>query len=322
MTITPQDIIDKEFRVKFRGFDMVEVDTFLEDVAEIFFKLTEENTLLNEKIAALQKDIGSGSKVVSQGQLELPAELSNFLEELKQDTAVLSAELVAIKQDHSAIASLEKNMKGAIASLMKAGPVKLSQEPPDIPADLASTLEEFRQERALMGEELAALKQELGSIGQIRNEIKDEMQELLKSHFDSLEAKLSQSATVAKPKPKTKPPAKKKETLVAAIIKEAEDEDTRLPDFEEQGDTAYEGGLDFSSEEDILDEDKLRDVFQSVLDDSVSDTDDNRDGDDSSSDLLFLEDSIIEDEHEPEVTFSLDEETVDSKPAKKKKKKK
>ena len=34
MKITPQDIIDREFKVKFRGFDMTEVDTFLEEVAD------------------------------------------------------------------------------------------------------------------------------------------------------------------------------------------------------------------------------------------------------------------------------------------------
>ncbi|MFC1827821.1 DivIVA domain-containing protein, partial [Thermodesulfobacteriota bacterium] len=38
MKITLQDIIEKEFRVKFRGFDIVEVDTFLEEVAENFFQ--------------------------------------------------------------------------------------------------------------------------------------------------------------------------------------------------------------------------------------------------------------------------------------------
>ena len=31
MKMTPQDIIDKEFRTKFRGFDMAEVDIFLEE---------------------------------------------------------------------------------------------------------------------------------------------------------------------------------------------------------------------------------------------------------------------------------------------------
>jgi hypothetical protein len=72
--------------------------------------------------------------------------------------------------------------------------------------------------------------------------------------------------------------------------------------------------LEFISEDDILDVDKLRDVFQSVLNSSISDTTDSRDDDDTSADLLFLEDvSLIEDEHEPEVTFSLEEESADIK---------
>jgi cell division initiation protein len=99
MKITPQDIIDKEFRVKFRGFDMAEVDTFLEEVAVNFFKLTEENTRLNEKVLALQEDLESGDRVASQSQMELPPELGNFLEELKQDTAAISGELVTLKKD-------------------------------------------------------------------------------------------------------------------------------------------------------------------------------------------------------------------------------
>ena len=69
MEITPQDIIDKEFRVKFRGFDMAEVDAFLEEVAESFFKLTEENTLLNEKVLALQEDLETVDSMAPQGQV-------------------------------------------------------------------------------------------------------------------------------------------------------------------------------------------------------------------------------------------------------------
>ena len=325
MKITPQDIIDKEFRVKFRGFDMVEVDTFLEEVAESFFKLNEENTRLNEKIITLQEDTGAVLKEPPQGLMELPAELSNFLEELKQDTAAINAELVALKQDRSAVASLEKNLKGAISSLMNASSAASAAGQGEIPPGLAENMEEFQRETKLIGEELAALKQELGSIGQMRQEIKGELQELLKSHFDDLEAKLSEAApaaTAPKPKPKAEPPAEKKEKLVAAIIKEAEDaemsEDTRLPDFAEQAEVSDDVGLDFLSEDDILDVDKLRGVFQSVLDDSISDEPDSRaDADDSGGDLLFFEDSPIADEHEPEVTFSLDEEDTATKPQKK-----
>ena len=375
MKMTPQDIIDKEFRTKFRGFDMAEVDIFLEEVAENFFKLTEENTLLNEKVLTLQENMASGGRISAPGPVEFPAELGNFLEELKQDTAAISAELASLKQDRSVFISLEKNIKEAVASLQKSASTALSQGqqvelPTDLesvfeefkkgsgainaelaalkedhqalnslkkslesiissakeagPAstqqsladsgDLAKTLDEFRKGIETMGAELAALKKEVGSIQQVRKEIKGELQELLKSYFEDLDTKLSKAAaekTPAAPKPKTAPEKKKKQMLAAIIEEdpEGQKEDTRLPDYEEQDETRDDdGALEFLSEDDILDVDKLRDVFQSVLDDSVSDSHNSRDDDDdSSADLLFLEDVEMEDEHEPEVTFSLDE---------------
>ena len=378
MNITPQDIIDKEFRVKFRGFDMVEVDTFLEEVAEIFFKLNEENTRLNEKVLTLQENMDSGDMIAPQGQMELPAELGNFLEELKQDTAAISAELVSLKQDRSLFVSLEKNIKEAVASLQKATSIIPTQSQTELPADLSSimeefkkgseainaelvalkedrhaldslkkslgevissakeagpamtpqiqaesgnlakTLDEFRQGTETMGAELASLKEEVGSIQQIREEIKGELKELFKSYFDDLDAKLSQAtpaAISADPKPEAATAGVKKKPLPAAIIKEKPDdlpEDTRLPDFAEQDET-FDDDLEFLTEDDLLDVDKLRGIFQSALDGSTSDTPNSREDDGLSADLLFLEDDIMEDEHEPKVTFSLDEENVDKK---------
>lgn len=379
MKITPQDIIDKEFRVKFRGFDMVEVDTFLEEVAEIFFKLNEENTRLNETVLTLQENMNSGGMIAPQGQMELPAELGNFLEELKQDTAAISAELVSLKQDRSTFVSLEKNIKEAVASLQKATSIIPTQSQTELPADLSSIMEEFkkgseainaelvalkedrhaldslkkslgevissakeagpamtpqiqaesgnlaknldefRQGTETMGAELASLKEEVGSIQQIREEIKGELKELFKSYFDDLDAKLSQAtpaAISAEPKPEAATAGVKKKPLPAAIIKEKPDdlpEDTRLPDFAEQDET-FDDDLEFLTEDDLLDVDKLRGIFQSALDGSTSDTPNSREDDDGlSADLLFLEDDIMEDEHEPKVTFSLDEENVDKK---------
>jgi cell division initiation protein len=44
--ISPQDIKQKQFKVKFRGFDMADVDSFLEEITE------QMETLLREKEAA------------------------------------------------------------------------------------------------------------------------------------------------------------------------------------------------------------------------------------------------------------------------------
>ena len=55
MRITPMDIRQQQFRVRFRGFDRQEVDTFLADVAEDYERLVKENALLKEQLAALEE---------------------------------------------------------------------------------------------------------------------------------------------------------------------------------------------------------------------------------------------------------------------------
>jgi len=49
MKITPLDIQQQQFRVKFRGFDMVEVDNFLDAVANEWEELLRENNRLKEE---------------------------------------------------------------------------------------------------------------------------------------------------------------------------------------------------------------------------------------------------------------------------------
>ena len=111
-------------------------------------------------------------------------------------------------------------------------------------------------------------------------------------------------------------PAKKETLLAAEVIEEPEghQEEAALPNYRPDEDEAEEEGeLEFLSEDDILDVDKLRNIFQSVLDEGISEGYESRDGDEASADLLFLEDELIEDDHEPKVTFSLEESATASK---------
>ena len=375
--ITPQDIIDKEFRVKFRGFDMAEVDSFLEEVAESFFRLTEENTLLNEKVLELQQDLQTLGNTNHQGMVELPAELSSILEDLKQDTATTNAELAALKQERQTFDSLREKLEKAISALHETGAEMVSrpqvefpadladslerfklnseaiaaelaalkedrqnfasmgnsfeevvhaareaaasmasgQEQAALPADLGKTLAEFKQGSDSIGAELAALKQEVGVLAGMRQEIKKELQELLATHLDGITAKISAHSTIATPATPqptgASPTPEQKETLLAATIVEEPEgrkEETSLPDYRAEDDDVSAGDdLEFLSEDDILDVDKLRDIFQSVLDEGLSDAHEGREGDDVTADLLFLEDDLTDDDHEPEVTFSLDD---------------
>ena len=56
MRITPMDIRQQQFTVRmFRGFDVQEVDTFLEDLAADYEALLKENSLLKEQLQALEE---------------------------------------------------------------------------------------------------------------------------------------------------------------------------------------------------------------------------------------------------------------------------
>lgn len=56
MRITPMDIRQQQFTVRmFRGFDVQEVDTFLDDLAADYETLLKENALLKEQLQALEE---------------------------------------------------------------------------------------------------------------------------------------------------------------------------------------------------------------------------------------------------------------------------
>lgn len=57
MPLTPQDIIQREFREALRGYNQSDVDLFLDEVAEEFARLLEENQRAKTKVAALQQEI-------------------------------------------------------------------------------------------------------------------------------------------------------------------------------------------------------------------------------------------------------------------------
>lgn len=92
MRTTPLDIQQQQFNIRFRGFDVREVDRFLEQIADSFELLQRENENLNDKIRRL--------KLESQGYREREETFKRamlnsqkVLEQMK-DNASKSAELV------------------------------------------------------------------------------------------------------------------------------------------------------------------------------------------------------------------------------------
>jgi cell division initiation protein len=112
MKITPLDIQQKQFRVKFRGFDIEEVDSFLEAVRDEFEELLRENSRLKEEIHKMENHL--------RGYRETEAVLKNTLmttqqmiEELKSN-ANREAELIIKEAELKAEQILEKAQAKAV----------------------------------------------------------------------------------------------------------------------------------------------------------------------------------------------------------------
>lgn len=65
MGITPNEISNKEFKKGFRGYDMDEVDDFLEQIVDDYEKVYKENINLKERITSLTEKIEHYSNMES-----------------------------------------------------------------------------------------------------------------------------------------------------------------------------------------------------------------------------------------------------------------
>ncbi|OGQ88665.1 MAG: hypothetical protein A2512_03390 [Deltaproteobacteria bacterium RIFOXYD12_FULL_56_24] len=59
MILTAQDIQSQQFHVRFRGFDVEEVDDFLEKIAALFQSVSEENQKLKGRLEIMKKELAT-----------------------------------------------------------------------------------------------------------------------------------------------------------------------------------------------------------------------------------------------------------------------
>lgn len=96
--LTAQDIQSQQFHVRFRGFDVEEVDDFLERVAESVLALSEENKRLKERLDEMER------------------ELATFQNQQKTfQNAILSAQHIAEEMQEKTRQELEKERAKAKA---------------------------------------------------------------------------------------------------------------------------------------------------------------------------------------------------------------
>jgi DivIVA domain-containing protein len=65
MSLRPQDIVQKEFREAFRGYNQADVDLFLDQVTQEITRLNEENERLRSRVETLQRELDRGGAEAS-----------------------------------------------------------------------------------------------------------------------------------------------------------------------------------------------------------------------------------------------------------------
>ena len=158
MTLTPQDIQTQQFHVRFRGFDVDEVDSFLEKVAEVLLALSEENKLLTAKIEEMTKEVVTyhtqektfqnailsaqniADEMKEKSRHEAEVMLAKALEDAKQIREEASAETEKLKQEIDQLNELKNKIKGDMRQLLQGYLERIEQEPEAV-ASASPTLE-------------------------------------------------------------------------------------------------------------------------------------------------------------------------------------
>ena len=106
MKITPLDIQQQKFKIRFRGFDPQEVDLFLEQIADAFESLLKENEKLQEEILRLENE-SQGYKKREETFKRALLNSQKVLEQMKEN-AQKSSELIIAEAEVKAEKILNK----------------------------------------------------------------------------------------------------------------------------------------------------------------------------------------------------------------------
>ena len=166
MTLTPQDIQTQQFHVRFRGFDVDEVDSFLERVAEQLLALTEENKVLKNKLEELAKEVVSyhtqektfqnailsaqniAEEMKEKSKQEAEVMLAKALEDAKQIREEASAQAEQLENEIDKLKQLRSEVKGELREILQGYLERIDQMPDAVASSPAKPFSSVEPETA------------------------------------------------------------------------------------------------------------------------------------------------------------------------------
>jgi cell division initiation protein len=266
MILTPQDIQSQQFHVRFRGFDVEEVDDFLEKISAAFQSVTEENQQLKGRLETLEKDLATYQNQQKSFQSAIIA-AQNVADAMKEKSREEAEAIVAEAREEARLRRAEANREIT---------------------ELKSSLDR-----------LTALKQQAAA--DLRHQLESYLQMLEPEPVDS--ARAIQHGTIPAAEPRTRT-AEKAQAKSPDLSEEMDLTDLYvkidIPDSG-RGSVLEETGDDFFTPQDI----SMDTSFSDPEDFLIMDGDEDSSLPDLDGEMVFsLEDPL--EEHEPIVSFAED----------------
>lgn len=161
LEITPLDIRERQFKLRFRGFDARAVDEFLEEIAEFVTTLITRNTALENQIRKMEMEIKerleretalTRALHQSHGALEKIKENAQRSAELTVSEAEVRAERI-LNRAHNRLAQLHEDIAG-----LKRQRVQIESQIRAIIESHSKLLDVSKDEMAAADEDFSKLK--------------------------------------------------------------------------------------------------------------------------------------------------------------------
>jgi cell division initiation protein len=266
MSLTAEDIQTKQFHVRFRGFDIEEVDTFLERIAENFALLNDDKRLLKEQVEKLEMEI---NRFLSQEKTFHHAIISaqKIADEMQEKSRrEAEARLAAVQEEVERLRkelTLEKKMLEQEIAVLQENKKKVKEE---LRAYLQKNLAWLEQDLILEENRPAALQPETGAGRSRQAEATIERKAAVVNDLDDLYEKIELPGGLHL----TDPQADREDHFAAGLEEspltaadKEEKENLTIPDLE--------GDMLFSLEDPLDDEHEPKVSFEHAEDDDFKD---------------------------------------------------
>ena len=218
MTITPQDIQAKQFHVRMRGFDMDEVDKFLEKVAEELLIVSLENKQLLEKIETMEKELAN-YKNKEQAFQSAILSAQRISDEMQARSRQEAEELVTNAKN--AAAELEADIRQEVDELVD----KSQQEAADLRVNAETQARQILEDSQ---KEHLELTSNINHLIEIKGRVMTDMRQLLNNYLDHIDEAVPTALNAMDPLPQIEefpPTTQKEEPIILAASADIGDHD-------------------------------------------------------------------------------------------------